>query len=172
MFFGRGQDDALKQCRRLLCRISDTLRVALMEMTDIAPYIAGSHSGVFMITVGTTAGANRPQNTTIRTNLFTHMVALMGSASLGDALAMKAVLCGFRIQQNNVVLACIVFLEVAARLVVPDDFVFEARSLAARVETEDLIQNDFCIVTDTPIEMHIEATSGSQQRVQQCERVV
>ena len=93
------------------------------------------------------------------------MIALECSASLTYAFAVKAVVPRFRIEQKGIVFASIVALWVPSGLVMPDNFVFEAGAVGRCTGAKDFVQNNFCIVDGTPVQMEVETAIGGEQRI-------
>src|SRR5579883_814224 len=98
------------------------------------------------------------------------MIAFLCSAWLTDALAVKAVACGFCIEEDCIVLASIAVSGASSRLIVPDNLVLKAGSASFERGTKEFIQNHACIVGNAPVEMHIQAAVGCEESVEQTER--
>src|SRR5436305_2747965 len=98
-------------------------------MANITPHIAGRDQRIFIIGVDFPARTYSPGDTAIACHLFTHVVALAGSSSFSHSFTVKTILSGFAIEQDGIVFARIVLLETPTRLIMPDNFVFEARPL-------------------------------------------
>src|SRR5579859_2158211 len=113
-----------------------------------------------MIAVDTTCRANRPGDTPLLIDGFAHMVAPVGAPAFTDAFAMKCVLLRFRVKQNSVVFARIAFLRAPSRLILPDNFVFEASPIGMGIAAKDIVQHYPGVVGDAPIQVNIEATVG------------
>src|SRR5579875_1672128 len=101
--------------------------------------------------------------------IFTHMIAFLGAASFSDAFGVKAIIGGFCVKQDGVMLASIAFCRAPAGSVMPDNFIFEAGTPGIWFAAKDLVQNHSCVMDDPPIEMHIQAAIVRQQSIQQCE---
>src|ERR1700694_2995988 len=100
------------------------------------------------------------------------MIPFLGAASLADAFRVKAILRGFRIEQDSIMFARIMFARASPRLIMPDNLILEAGTLTLRAETKDLVQQNFCIMRHSPIKMNIETPIMRQQHMQQHKRFV
>src|SRR5579872_6975431 len=95
------------------------------------------------------------------------MVAFVSTALFADPFGVKAVLRGFRVKQNGIVLARVSFAGAPARLVMPDDLIFEAWAAGTGAEPKNFVQQHFGVMCDAPVQVNVEAASGSQQTVKQ-----
>src|SRR5260370_34006591 len=95
---------------------------------------------------------------------FFHVIAFFRTASLSNPFPVKAIVRRFTVEENCIVFTCIALLRASARMIMPDNLIFEARSVCARVEAKNFIQYNSGIMGNAPVQMYVKASIGRKKK--------
>ena len=154
-----GLEDTIQELQRLLGGVAGAFRVALLQVGDVRPDVAGVDGRVVIIAVNLAAGLDLGVGAAILIHAAAHVVLAVLGALQGDAAQVEMVVLRAGVEQDGVVLAGEVFLRAAAAFVAPDDLVEE------ELLAKDLVADDAAVGRGVPVQVDGQHAGLAEQRV-------